>query len=57
MLDVSLRSEVDFRRVDASLMGEMNVLKDIFCDSGGRSDVLIIYLLLTPSLHRVLFTL
>ena len=39
-------------------MGEMDVLEDVFCDLGGRSDVvLIMCLLLTPPLHRVLFTL
>lgn len=31
MLGVSGGSEGDFRRVDASLMGEMDVSEDIFC--------------------------
>ena len=50
-------SEGDFRRVDVSLMGEMDVLEDVFCAVGGGSDVvLVMCLLLTPPLRRVLFT-
>ena len=58
--------EGDFRRVDASLMEEMDVFEDVFCvvrdekcfcDVGDRSDVvLIICILLTPPLRRVFFT-
>ena len=39
-------------------MEGMNVLEDVFCAVGGRSDVvLVVYLLLTPRPRRVLFTL